>query len=53
MRVYNEANGLSPYVSFQELSDSTWEEQMAPPSIDRLGSEVSSLEKPLLFESLA
>ncbi|ELU37748.1 aldo/keto reductase family domain-containing protein [Rhizoctonia solani AG-1 IA] len=55
MRVYNEANGLTPYVSFQELSGSTWEEPMAPP-LDRMGSEVTSigsLEKPLLFESLA
>ncbi|CAE7150078.1 unnamed protein product [Rhizoctonia solani] len=52
MRVYNEANG-TPYVSFQELSDSTWEEYVAPPSIDRLGSEAASFEKPLLFESLA
>jgi aryl-alcohol dehydrogenase-like predicted oxidoreductase len=31
MRVYNEANGLTPYVSFQELSGSTWEEPMASP----------------------
>ncbi|CAE6524770.1 unnamed protein product [Rhizoctonia solani] len=53
MRVYNEANGLTPYVSFQELSDSTWEEQMAPPTIERLGSDVAPFEKPLLFESLA
>ncbi|CAE6443612.1 unnamed protein product [Rhizoctonia solani] len=49
MRVYNEANNLTPYVSFQELSDSTWEEPIAPPSIDRLGSEPLPLEKPLLF----
>ncbi|CUA70352.1 hypothetical protein RSOLAG22IIIB_00711 [Rhizoctonia solani] len=52
MRVYNEANG-TPYVSFQELSDSTWGEQVAPPSLGRLGSETVALEKPLLFESLA
>ncbi|CAE6485476.1 unnamed protein product [Rhizoctonia solani] len=55
MRVYNEANGLTPYVSFQELSDSTWEEPMAP-SLDRLGGDVApiaSFQKSLLFESLA
>ncbi|KAJ1308458.1 hypothetical protein OPQ81_004162 [Rhizoctonia solani] len=56
MRVYNEANGLTPYVSFQELSGSTWKEPMAPSSINRMEGEVSPivpLEKPLLFESLA